>query len=66
MVRLAVLTRYEQREKGNQPVMDDLGRHAAKHIALFMSFLVGGGVARFILTLAGAFAERSHKAEGLC
>ena len=58
-----MLTRYEQREKGNQPVMDHPGRYAAQHIALFIRSLGIGGVASSMLTLAGAFAERGHKVD---
>lgn len=63
MVRPAVLTRYEQREKGNQPVRDDLGRHAAKHIALFMNSLAVGGVERVMLNLADALVKRGHQVD---
>lgn len=64
MVMPAMLTRYEQREKGgDQSVMDLPRRHVAQHIAVFMRSLGIGGQARSMLTLAGALADRGHKVD---
>lgn len=42
---------------------DNLGGRAAKHIALFIPSLAGGGVARSMLNLAKAFSERGHRVD---
>jgi len=63
MVRPAVLIRYEQREKGDRPVVDCLDRYAAKHIALFIPSLAGGGVERSTLNLADALVKRGHQVD---
>lgn len=48
---------------GNRPVMDERSRRTATHIALLMPSFAGGGVARSMLSLAGALAERRHRVD---